>query len=291
MSNLMRAGLKRLKKDKVFWCLAGLMALSAAGLCYGQYQDVRRFSLWTEAMPENESFAWGLNAAVDLRTLFFQWVSLTGPAAAVLAGIFIGTEYSDGTIRNKIISGLRRPQIYLSGFWLCLAGGLFLAAVFMGTALLFGLPLFEWKGGAAETAVFLLDGILATAAWAALANLISMLIPHRTYGLLVNFFVVALLMIAGLVVLMMLAAPEMIEETALFVDGGAVPNYVPNPRYLQGNERALFQLILDVLPSGQGYQIAGLQVWRPEWLWLFSAVFAAAVNGAGCAVFCRKDIK
>ncbi len=292
MSNLVQAGLERLKKDKIFWCLIGLMALGAAMLCFSQYQDLERYRLWAEAMPENESYAWGLQEAANLRTLLFQWAAVIGAVMAVLAGVFCGTDYSDGTIRNKIIAGHRRIHIYLSGFWLCLAGGVFFAAVFMGTALALGLPLFGWQGEAIETAVFLLDGLLLIAAYAALCNLISMLIPHRTYGLIVNVFVVAVLMIAGMVVMTRLAAPEFINHVVeMSVNGEPIPNYVPNPRYLSGNARKLFQWLLDILPAGQGYQIAGLEAWRPEWLWLISAIFAALVNGAGCAVFRKKDLK
>lgn len=292
MSNLVRAGLERLKKDKIFWCLIGLAALGAAILCYSQYQDLQRYRLWAEMMPENESYVWGLQDASNLRTLLFKWASVIGLSVAVLAGVFCGTDYSDGTIRNKIIAGHRRRNIYLSGFWLCLAGGLFFAIAFMGTVLLLGLPLFGWQGETTETVLFLLDGILVTAAYAALCNLISMLIPRRTYGLIVNLFVVGVLMIAGMVVLMRLAEPEFTNyATEIFVNGEPVLNHMSNPLYLSGDARKVFQLLLDILPSGQGYQIAGLSVWRPEWLWLFSAVFAGAANGVGCRIFAKKDLK
>lgn len=291
MSNLMEAGLLRLKREKLFWCLTALMGISAIALCLGQYPDIARYRAWVEAMPENEFYAELLHDAMDLGTMFFQWAGVIGQVLAVLAGVYIGTEYSDGTMRNKVMAGHKRSHIYLSGFLLCTLGGALFGAVFMGAALLAGLPFFGWEMGAAETAMYLFCGFMETMAFAAVCNLISMLVPNRTYGLIVNLFVVTGLCLAGIVVMNMLAAPEFINDASMSIDGVPVQNYVPNPRYLSGDTRRLFQFILDVLPSGQGYQLAGRSVWCLERMWLCSAAVTAAVNMAGCRAFQRKNLK
>lgn len=291
MSNLLGAGVSRLRRDKMFWCLAALMAASAVMLCIGQYADIARYRAWTEAMPEEESFAYGLREALDLGSMFFQWAGVIGQALAVLAGVYIGTEYSDGTIRNKILAGHKRSTIYLSNFWLCVLGGALLAAAFMGAALLAGLPFFGWEMGAMETAMMLFNSFMVMTALAAICNLVSMLVPNRTYGLVVNLFVITVLCFAGIIVMNMLSAPEFINGTALADDGTVIAQRMPNPRYLDENTRRLFRFLLDVLPSGQGYQLASRQAWRLETMWLYSAIITLAVNGIGCSAFRKKDLK
>ena len=51
-----------------------------------------------------------------LETAFFQFAMLMGVVTAVVVSMNVGTEYGDGTIRNKLVLGLSRTQIYLSKF-------------------------------------------------------------------------------------------------------------------------------------------------------------------------------
>ena len=45
---------------------------------------------------------------------------------AVFVSLFFGTEYSDGTLRNKLIGGYTRGQIYVSQFIVNAAAFIFL---------------------------------------------------------------------------------------------------------------------------------------------------------------------
>ena len=42
-----------------------------------------------------------------------------GLVAAILTSMFIGSEYSDGTIRNKLVVGHSRMRIYLANLIVC----------------------------------------------------------------------------------------------------------------------------------------------------------------------------
>ena len=53
---------------------------------------------------------------------FFGCALFIGIVMAVFCSLFIGTEYSEGTIRNKIIIGQKRGAVYLSNFYYMLFG-------------------------------------------------------------------------------------------------------------------------------------------------------------------------
>ena len=53
---------------------------------------------------------------------FFGCALFIGIVMAVFCSLFIGTEYSEGTIRNKIIIGQKRGTVYLSNFYYMLFG-------------------------------------------------------------------------------------------------------------------------------------------------------------------------
>lgn len=97
MSKLLSANFMRLKKDKFFWI--GIIFMFAAGVLYPTmiYRDVQKTGI--------------INTVDDA---FCGCTLFIGVVMAVFCSLFIGTEYSDGTIRNKIAIGHTRTALYLS---------------------------------------------------------------------------------------------------------------------------------------------------------------------------------
>ncbi len=58
--------------------------------------------------------------------------------AAVFVGVFVGTEYSDGTIRNKIITGHSRCRIYLANTLVCTLAAVLMNLSFILATLILG---------------------------------------------------------------------------------------------------------------------------------------------------------
>ena len=56
---------------------------------------------------------------------------LFGIISAVFISIFIGTEYSDGTIRNKLIAGHSRTAIYISNLLICIVAEFFMQMAYL----------------------------------------------------------------------------------------------------------------------------------------------------------------
>lgn len=302
MSNLMYAGFARLKKEKIFWCLLGLMMVSALFMCMDRYQSIEQIRQWRQEHAEEgngEEEESKVPAAQDMELygqpvfdgIFFQWAAVIGQVVAIFAGFYIGTDYSDGTMRNKILAGHKRSAIYLNGFYFCTIAGLLINMAYMAVILLVGIPLLggtklPWD----RLALLLFDGLLMTAACGAVSNLISMLISSRTYGLMANIFVVCLMVLAAVMVWNRLHEPEFTQMIEMQMNGENLPYLEPNPRYLTGVAREIYQLVEDVLPSGQGAQLSSLEINSADRWWLYSGIITIMANAAGCMAFRKKNL-
>lgn len=97
MRKLLRANFTRLIKNKLFWILMALEFVMGAGLPVLHYLD-----------NQNANGEWTLDACI------FSYAMFVPILLSALAALFIGSEYSDGTMRNKLIVGHRRSNIYMA---------------------------------------------------------------------------------------------------------------------------------------------------------------------------------
>lgn len=66
----------------------------------------------------------GYEATLD--NFFFDYATYILVLGAIFCSLFIGTEYSDGTIRNKLIMGYSRQKIYCANLIVCIIANLML---------------------------------------------------------------------------------------------------------------------------------------------------------------------
>ena len=155
MTKLLSANFMRLKKDKVFWI--GLVFMFAAGIFFPvmRYMDMKHT---------------GTINPID--NAFLGCVLFIGIIMAVFCSLFIGTEYSDGTIRNKVIVGQNRNAIYLANFVTCAVVSLIMCIVFFVP----GIPLLGFFNMATKIVMlFVLTAFLLAIAFSSIYTLISML--------------------------------------------------------------------------------------------------------------------
>jgi ABC-type transport system involved in multi-copper enzyme maturation permease subunit len=113
MRELIQADLKRVIKDKLMLVLAILAVVFAL-------ITPLTFALVFSVIDVSEEPM--LSALVSAKGMFFQSFSMTnnmGFIAPVLLAIILYKDFSYGTVRNKIISGKSRSQIFLSTFIVC----------------------------------------------------------------------------------------------------------------------------------------------------------------------------
>ena len=100
MRKLLSADAFRIFRSKWFWlCLVGMLALAGAFITM-QYT--------------------AMDYTVPLSRVIFLPMSFYGMAVAALVALFVGEDFHDGFIRNKIIAGHTRSAIFASNCSSCI---------------------------------------------------------------------------------------------------------------------------------------------------------------------------
>lgn len=260
MSRLLTANFARLVRSKIFYVMEIFMV--GYSLClyldtYYSYVVVPRRKPWHVRTIEN----WNL--------FFFNEVTAIGVILAIFITFYVGVEYSDGTIRNKIIAGHPRRSIYLVNLIACYVAGIVACATYSVASLILGLVLMGketverlWKPG--QGIVVLLFIVLA---YTALFVGIAMTDSNKTRVGIISLLLSFIILAGGTVVCMRL---EMREE---------------------GENLELYEKMEVVLPSAQAMYVIDdtreYSVKQP----LAMFVVAAVSTGIGVWVFKRQDIK
>lgn len=277
MTNLIKADFRRLFKSVVFYICAGLMLLLGIALPLIHYFT---FKDYPAAMSFDSNFTFYSVAAVIVLAAF--------------TALFIGTDHSDGTMRNKLIAGHKRSAVYLSELLAATCVGLILCAVYLAVYILIGHALIgEYSDGRAAMVQLILASLAMTAAFASVFTLISMLCTGKARSAVLCLICAILLLYCGILVSGRLHEPEFYSTYSLDPDGNVIERFDdPNPNYVSGNARKVLLVINDLNPGGQAVGIFTKE--SDDCAARYAAydllVFAAA-SGIGIALFKRKDLK
>ncbi len=285
MRNLLSANFLRLWRNKAFWAAVTVCLVLGAAAALGEFQ----FQVSTGAVlnvPEVAQYK------ALLERQFFEYAAFIGILAAALISLFLGTEYSDGAIRNKIVTGCSRTAIYFANLITGFAASLLCMAGYMLSCLAVGAPLLGWFTKPAPLIISAIAGsVFMLAAFCAMFTFLTMNFSKKSTSVVVCLLGVFILLIAAAYLMARLDAPEFFNGYA-FANGEfvqAAPE--PNPQYLRGTERAVHQFLYDLLPTGQSLQYTMLSFTDPARLMGLSAAVTAVFSAAGCALFRRKDLK
>ena len=248
MYNLLNAAFFRLKKNKIFYFIILVSIGMALFFLYSRYADEMRYieyNLPTSNLKSTDR-------------LFVDNVLVIGFLMSLFTSLFVGTEYSDGVIRNKIIAGHKRMNIYASNFIMSVIVGVIIEVIYLLIIASIGIPMF---GGIqiliSEFLFILLDIFMMIVFYAAIFTFISLICSNITTST-----VLCLLLLLAMLVVAALQIP--------------------------GNE------LLNILPTGQGMQIS-LLGYKEEanlsLLWLYSLGITLIINGIGIYLFNQKELK
>ena len=265
MRNLLFANLFRLRRSRCFWALAAVMLLSSLGLVL---------------MEANETYE------VLLERVMFQSLAFYGVIAAAFVGLFLGMEYGDGAVRNKLAVGAKRGSAYLAGFLTASAA----CVLFYGLAIAAaGITGYFLLGTRESPSCFLTAfalGLLGCFAYCGLYSLIVMACQNKAVGAVCCLGTAIFLLAMAMFVNLRLAQPQ-IEQV---IQGTQVVE-VESAYYLTGLRREAFELLQLLSPTGQATKIITLDLNHPWKMALCSAAFTAMTIAAGAALFHRKDLK
>ena len=281
MANLLSANFYRLFRSKVFY--VGILAAVV----------VEVYSLLT-------GYQSTLLEGLGLENKFFLYPILLVIEMPAFCGLFFGAEYSSGTLRSKLVTGVARWKVYTAS----LVIGAVASLVFSATAIVTGLALgFLLIGGfQLETGIlagYFLCSLAVGVASAAFAAMVALLVPNRAIGLVIGVLVAFSLLFVGQYLVQGLAQPELTREHEPVLQNGVVVGYasspdapmVPNPRYVGGALRTVYTFLLHFMPMGQCFLVSFLGLEEPWKLMVGAALFTALTTGLGLVIFQKKDVK
>lgn len=279
MSRLLCADFAKLKKNRFFWlCIIGMIG-------FGLFMKTMEYITMQQYADE----------APPLDSMLSVYSMVIGFLTAAFVSLFVGTEYSDGTIRNKIIIGHSRAAIYFSNLITCSAAGFFMCLAYLLPALAAGIPLCGIKTADFRyLAGMILCSFIMTLAFTSLCTLVGMLCQNKAMTAVITILSVCLLFVASVYISAKLNEPETYPEISAFADDGSVidDRDVPNPGYVRGTQRQIYEFLDEFLPTGQSVILTRGDKGASFLLMsAYSAGITAVAAGMGIFIFRKRDIK
>ncbi len=275
MYKLLDAGLERIKKNKVFFGCIFVTIGIVIFMIVSNYLDSINY-----------------NAQIKTSELISNYLPMIGMFIAIFTGLFVGTEYSDGTIRNKIIAGHTKTNIFLSNFIISCIVGILFEIVWIIFVLIIAVPIFG-KPDLELNSILItcFDSIMFIIAYCAIFNFISVLSCNKTIS------AVACILLFFIMLGITVTSINIIQTTPTVQQGGLNPETgeisfeeVENPKYPSDAKKAFYQAIIDILPMGQAFCLAAGFETNLYMLPLYSLVLIVIFNGSGVYLFNKKDL-
>lgn len=274
MIKLLNAGFTRLRKNKLFCLLIVFSVGLALLMIYTQYSEMKKYQ-----------------EVIEVEQLMLNYSTIIGIVIAIFTSLFLGVEYSDGTIRNKISIGHKRVNIYLSNLIIVTITSLFSYILFLAIVVSIGIPLFGTITITISKLLMLLGCIFVTViAYSSIFTFVAMIISNKTITAIVSIMLAFGMMFYSSMAFDRLSQPEYIN-TMIMKDGVQEIINTKNNHYLEGEKRNLIQLSIDIVPAGQMFQIAGRVAPNLKVLPLYSLGIIVIFTGAGVVLFKKKELK
>lgn len=258
MNKLLKADIYRMFSGKLLWVAVASIIVISLSFCAMQYK------------------ALDYEVAID-RVIFLPMV-FYGVISAALTGLFAGGEYSDGIIRNKIISGHSRYSIYISQLIAVYAASITIYLFSLIITIGIGLQLFKINVSYSEIVEFIFMGALTCTANASVFFLISIIAGNRSKAVTLCMVLSFLMLYASLTTNSALMAPE-------FKDG------VRNIHYIAGGKRVVYELLHNVNPTGQAAQLSMMKIDNKTIFVVIDILLDFACGVFGAFMFNKKDLK
>ena len=283
MNKLLRADFSRFIKSKIYWICGVVILAISVNNAFNTVNYANRLLYFGKAYIDR---------------YIFELAPYTAIISAVFITIFIGTENSDKTIRNKLIIGHSRTNIYISNLITCIAGSVMLIVMwFVGM-----LPaLFRTDGfemGFSGVMGYFCIALGFTAVFSSIFVLVGTLAPNRTVAVVIVMAIwLALMYLGGIVVSKM---TNLDFEQIFVIENGKTTIYEEAQNYLIS-----YRMLSRIIPTGQALLMAmvaygnfssaflELGVWYNSSLLDigFSVVITVIISAIGIFFFRKKDLK
>ena len=257
MRKLLSADLFRIFRSKWFrLCLGGMIAMSI-GFILMQYT--------------------AMDYTVPLSRVIFLPMSFYGVAVAALVSLFVGEDFSDGFIRNKIIAGRSRFHVFASNLVVCWLACviIYLTTTLFTTAT--GSFLFKNDITPIKFIQYLMLGMGMCLAYGSIYCTITMLCGSKTTSAVLCMGVAFFLLFASLHTNQVMVQPE-------------YKNGILNPAYVDGFAKTVYAAVHDLNPTGQAAQLSTMYIFHPVRFFICGLAWILPTC-AGMILFNRKNIQ
>ncbi len=277
MRKLLSANFSRLWKEKVFWLAFAFMSIGSAVFSWMSYST---------AMKDT-----GVQFYVE--DMMFNMLPMMGFVIAIVISMRLGTEFDEHTIRNKMIVGYNRTQLYFSEFITCLIASLILLVVMLLVSTISGWFLFHaFKTGFTEIGFLLLCCTLMASVFSAMIVGICMNVHNKATSIVVSvIFLLAILLLASFCINALEEPQTTYSHVEITMEGVRFGEQIENSAYVGGFQRTIYELIADILPTGQTIQLNNLEYARAARWPLLSIVILAIATVSGYMPFRKRDIQ
>lgn len=286
MNKLLRANFFRLIKNKIFW---GIIVITLG------ITSVLLFNTIINNQGETKE---------SIDRLLVMYMYFIGIAMAIFTSLFVGTEYSDGVLRNKIVIGHSRKHIYLADLITSIIVGLCIQLIYMLIVAVIGIPIFGTLQMTIEKFLFvIIDIVFIIITYASIFTCITLLCSDITVST-VSCMILVLIMFIASMALSSTANTMKYRETYIQTENGEIEVHQKlNPDYPGDLKKNVAKTILYCLPTGQTSQIISQISKKPfqitnymsdaelKTVFLYSVGVLIVITGVGMYCFKRKDLK
>lgn len=260
MNRLLAGNLTRLRKNIVFWL--ALVSAAIGPIC----RIVNNYYYGTK-LNGYSSADWGfLLVGCD----YFFTIALS-----VVVSLFIGTDFSDNTIRNKLITGQSRVSIFVANSItsIIVAVCMYMAGVVVACV---GIPLLEkFELPIGKLLVQMASAVVAVSVIAIFVCTVTMVIGNRVISIIASMSsVIGLQVVASLL--------------------WANVNYYTDFGLLDSLQAKIDVFLFDWLPTCQIYRLTSIVEDIPKNIYLFpvySVILILAVGTIGIIIFRKKNLR
>ncbi len=276
MFKLLNANFSRLLKDKIFIFSSIITFLVGGILPIIHYFDNINY----QADWKIDSTAFASSFLIPIMISF-------------IVSLFIGLEYSDGTIRNKIIVGHKRENIYISNLILSIIAGFFLLIIYIISHSIFGILLLGKFVTQIKT-VLLYVGLNFTLiiAFSSILTLIATLCQNKSHSVAISILLVFSLLIMGVYLIASLQEKEYYEAYS-YTENGVTHSEkeMKNPNYVGGNKRKIYEFLVEFTPGGQAIKLSNVNSMAEKKLAIYDFIILFLTIVFGLIFYKDKDLK
>ena len=286
MYKLLKANFFRLVKNKIFWGIVIITILIAS------------FILFNTILNHQGETKEGID------NILVMYIHFIGIFIAIFTSLFVGTEYSDGALRNKIVIGHSRKHIYFANMITSIVVGICIELIYMLVITIVGIPTLGTLQMTTEKFLFImLDIVFIIIAYASIFTCITLLCSDITVSTVACIILVLVMLVVSMALSSTANATKYYESYSQNENGEIEVYQEPNPDYPGDFKKNVAKTILYCIPTGQASQIASQVNKQPfrmidymsdtelKTAFLYSLGMTVCITGIGMYCFKRKDLK